>query len=424
MHAIIPVATDLLYELEEQYCQRNNLTGMTTQSPLVEAISKRDFEQAHTLLTAGERLPDDLQDHHLRQLYDQVLGAKAYAVFDQLIDNGSIVTDVYEYEKFDKSIFKNLLDVVRYQPAEAAFLEYLPTVLPKFQNINDEVSGQTLLSYALEIGVDPAVIRILIAAGVETDFRNTAEENLLSQVVNNNALRPEKRLPYLDILLEAGVAINEPNIVGKTALHMAVERSNKEMVSWLLEQGANPNEPDKKGQTPFYYALVHLLDPQMYELLASREPADFSLLNSEGESPFLGYLRMLRQVSPREIGLLKRLLDDGADLQQTAPYYSKGKSAIDWIAEKPADILKTVLEKDGFDINGRDEEGNTILHLVARIDSNYEQNVAKETYKKVKLLLEAGADATITNDKDETPMMLAAKDNLKAKTVELLLSAK
>jgi ankyrin repeat protein len=42
----------------------------------------------------------------------------------------------------------------------------------------------------------------------------------------------------------------------------------------------------------------------------------------------------------------------------------------------------------------------------------------------VKVLLEAGADVSLLNDKEETALMLAEKDNLKVKTVELLLQHK
>ncbi|MOA66374.1 hypothetical protein D3C78_1931100 [compost metagenome] len=54
---------------------------------------------------------------------------------------------------------------------------------------------------------------------------------------------------------------------------------------------------------------------------------------------------------------------------------------------------------------------------------NYDAEAAKEIYRKVKLLLENGADKEITNDKDETALALASTDNLKVKTVELLMKA-
>ncbi|MDO7742560.1 MAG: ankyrin repeat domain-containing protein, partial [Pedobacter sp.] len=59
---------------------------------------------------------------------------------------------------------------------------------------------------------------------------------------------------------------------------------------------------------------------------------------------------------------------------------------------------------------------------VCAFNVNYDQNVAKETYRKVKFLLENGADISLTNTKDQTALMLASDDNLKTKTVQLLLS--
>ena len=78
---------------------------------------------------------------------------------------------------------------------------------------------------------------------------------------------------------------------------------------------------------------------------------------------------------------------------------------------------------DSIDINEQDNEGNTLLHKVCAYNVNYDAEAAKETYRKVKLLLENGADKDIANDKDETPLMLASGDNLKIKTVELLMKA-
>jgi ankyrin repeat protein len=65
-----------------------------------------------------------------------------------------------------------------------------------------------------------------------------------------------------------------------------------------------------------------------------------------------------------------------------------------------------------------------LLHQVCAFNVNYDQEVARQLYQKVKLLIEAGADPNATNDRDQTPMMLAAQDNLKVKTVELLLKHK
>ncbi|MNR10898.1 Ankyrin repeats (3 copies) [compost metagenome] len=91
------------------------------------------------------------------------------------------------------------------------------------------------------------------------------------------------------------------------------------------------------------------------------------------------------------------------------------------MAEKKSEILQTALTNGNIDINRQDDEGNTLLHKVCAYNVNYEAEKAKETYRKVKLLLENGADKNITNNKDQTALALASDDNLKIKTVELLM---
>ena len=128
---------------------------------------------------------------------------------------------------------------------------------------------------------------------------------------------------------------------------------------------------------------------------------------------------MINGRSENEIKLLIEMIEDGGDLYHPSLYYSKDKTPLDQIAEKPAEILEAVFETGKVEINRQDDKGNTLLHKVCALNVNYDANQAKETYRKVKLLLENGADSSITNDEDKTALMLASDDNLKIKTVEL-----
>ena len=50
--------------------------------------------------------------------------------------------------------------------------------------------------------------------------------------------------------MHSSVLVNKPDGQGRTPLHYASERLEAAKVNSLLEQGADPNIPDKKGQTP------------------------------------------------------------------------------------------------------------------------------------------------------------------------------
>ena len=392
---------------------------MLTKTPLLDAIDSANFSTAEELIRNGERIPEGLQSYTLTQLYETLIAKRGFAVLKALAAAGQIAMDVYELEKFDNSVFKPL---IKRLPLDEESLTFLREFVAGAQNINDEVDGKTLLAYAFESQAEPAVIKALIAAGCRTDVKNNAEDNLISQVVRINLMPEPKQLAYVEMLIQEGVDVNETNVVKQTALHIAVERDKSHLVDILLQHGAQPNDQDKDGNSAYFYALAHKFDRVVYEKLSANTPADFSLLNRNGQTPLSEFLRMM-QGGASDTALLEQLLVDGADLDHATPYYNEPKSGWDWIIEKSTEVMQMALQKTGTDINHQDNNGNTLLHKVCAINPNYEQNKAREIYKKAKMLLDAGADPTITNTQDKKPMDLAANDNLKAKTVEILLAA-
>jgi len=389
---------------------------MTDRTPLVEALLNNNFEQAKALLDSGERIPKDLRDSDLETIYSRVFRGKAFDVIDSLIENGGIEVDVYEYDSFDKSVFRTVVNL----PADEETVDYLGRFISKFENINDEVQDQTILSYALDQKADVRIIKCLIDGGCSVNYLNKNDETLIFQVASKNMLDPKISAGYIDLLINEGVDINKGNIVRETPLLLAVQKRKLELVDLLLAQGANPNEQSKDDHTAFFWAAALMFDLKLYEQLSAYALPDFDLVSKDGQHILTEFLRIASRES--DIPLLVKILEQGADLKQTSRYYEKDKSGLDWLAEKPAAIFEAGFNAGGIEVNEQDNEGNTILHKVCAFNVNYDQNVAKETYRKVKFLLENGADISLTNTKDQTALMLASDDNLKTKTVQLLLS--
>lgn len=393
---------------------------MNEQSLLAQALKSGQMETAKDLLNKGEHLPKNLYSHEWGSIFSQIIEHKAFDVLDSLMEDGSIETDIYEYDSFNNSIFQSL---IRF-PANPDFIEYLRSLTARFQSLNTDIKDQTLLGFAFEEGADPEIIRSLVDAGCDITYKNNAEENFIFQIVNNGALalrNKEKAIEYLKFLIAEGLEINTANIVGTTPLHAAIDRNQKEYLDLLLENGADPNAQDKRGRTPFYNVVVDQFNLASYEKMSRYDSPLFELRAKDEGTFFAKYVSRLDRPSENDLKLLKRLLLDGADVQHTSDHYAKEKSALDWAAEKSSEVLLLLLENTNTDINEQDNEGNTLLHKVCGYDVNYDQEKAKEIYRKVKLLLSKGADISIQNDKDETALMLASKDNLKSKTVELLL---
>jgi ankyrin repeat protein len=388
---------------------------------LAEVIKRNNFEEAKQRIDQGEKLPKDLAAYDRGQVYDVLARERAFELINSFVKDGTIEADIYDYDKFEGTIFESLLKNLRNKETD---LEFLRSFLQQTDSLNDALQDQTLLGLAFMNSAPIEVIQVLIDAGCDVNYKNNKEESFLYKIIQAYRIKEEIGLTYLEFLLQKGLDPNARNIVRETPLHLAISENKEEYIVKLLQQGADPNQQGKDGETAFYTALVHQVsDVEMYNLIKAYAPADFDIVNKNDEALLLGIVRMPRSPE-KEIQLLQTLIQDGADIYQTSPYYGQDKSALDWISERDADILQGVLETGVVELERKDEAGNTLLHKICALNANYEEKVAKQIYRKVKILIDHGADVNNTNDLDQAPIDLAAQDNLKTKTVELLLKNK
>jgi ankyrin repeat protein len=394
---------------------------MEQEMDIAQAISKYQYATVFQRIADGEKIPESANPYAVKRVYEKMVEQKRFDLLHLLIDRKEIPTDLYEYDNFRDSVLEM---VIKRIGADEDSLKELEKLVGRFTSINEEVAGYTLLSYAVNEKVKPGIVQALINAGCDARWKNTADNNFLAQTINLTMMGKDDQMAYIHIFLGAGVDPAEVNVEKKNGLHLAAERARVELVQVLLDAGARPNEQDWKGNTPYYYAIIHTGGgEEFYRKLAAVEPPNFTLLNNARETLLSAYVRSMGS-SEQQIALLEQMIDEGADLNQAAEYYSVPKTGWAWMAEKPTAVLQKVLNKTGRDVNEQDNDGNTLLHMICRIDCNYSHEAAKEMYKKIKMLMEAGADVGLTNNKDETAMMLASTDNLKGKIVELLLSGK
>ncbi|WP_437921853.1 ankyrin repeat domain-containing protein [Sphingobacterium sp. LRF_L2] len=391
---------------------------MSEKTPFIQAVNRREFEEAVSLLQSGQGIPASMHSQNLPFFFHQIMRDKGYSLIRALVEHGDIPNDIYEFENFRESIYYPIFKSIN---PDTDLLDLLQFLLTHAENLQDEVDEYTLLSYAFEVEAPLPIVKALIDAGLRTDIRNNAEETLLHTVIKYCRAPAEKLVDYVKLLLAEGLDIQDRNIVKKTALHMAIESNKKQLLDLLLEQGSSPNDQDAEGNSAFFYAIVHKLDLDIYNKLSAFESIDFDQRNKEGKSVLHEHLRMLHGSYETNPLLLTKLLEDGADLNATSLHYHVPKSGWDWVAEKNPIVLDLALRLTMPDINQTDDQGNTLLHKVCAVNCNYDQQVAKDIYKKVKMLLEAGADSQLTNNKEQTALMLASADNLKTKTVELLI---
>ena len=148
-------------------------------------------------------------------------------------------------------------------------------------------------------------------------------------------------------------------ILWETTVFVGADSMPVGITSFLLERGANPNEPNDSGIAPIHIAV------------------------SKGDA------------------LCKLLLQHGADpgLATEAGSTPLHKIALGGSLEAVKHLLQ-----QGADVQPKDADGNTPLHLAAR---RYEPAL-------VKLLLEAGADRFVTNNQGQLPIHLAKENTVGA----------
>ena len=388
---------------------------------LLEAFRNCNFQDAREILKEESNIPTDLQPFERIQLFEKLIQHQAFDIILHFTDRKLIETDLYEYETFNNTLLHKILLNLKDDDASNAFLDEF---LPKLENINDAVDNQTLLGYALEIGASAFMIERLISAGCDLTWVNNAEETYLHQIAANNRIAPELSAAYLKLMINEGLDIDAWDIVKKTPLITAISRNKTLLIDLLLENGAGCNIPDKNEETAFYHAVVHQQNLPLYQKLRETESPDFEIANKNGETILFEFLKRLSRPTETLLDFLTQLIEDGADLYAPAIFYGKEKTPADVTAEQSFAVFTTVLQSDKLDINRVDQNGDSLLHKVCAFDINFDNEKAKDTYRKVKLLIEKGADVNLTNNKDETPLLLASADNLKSKTVELLLTNK
>lgn len=394
---------------------------------LEEAIRSRDFQSVVEAINKGEKLPSNLDKYTRKLIFDILVNEKKFDILDLFAVHKIIETDIYEYENFDYSIFDSLLNFKLPDEQNEAFFE---NFLGHFTNINDEINGETLLSYAFTRNASLRNLKTLLQFGCNANFKNNQEENIIHQLIRADFGRPnlarekyeELLNEYIKLLISNGAEVDNANTKKETPLISTLRFRKDYFLNVLLENGADPNHTDSEGNNSFYYAIVWDRSIDAYRKLCEYQSPELNVPNNLGETVLFNYIKEINFDSiETNLEIIKQLLHDGADLYVPCNYYGESKTPLDCAAGKSAEILNTIIETGAVELNRQDDNGNTILHKVCAYNVNEDHDKAKETYRKVKLLLEKGADPKIKNDQDQTALMLASDDNYKIKTVELLM---
>ncbi|MEA1785636.1 ankyrin repeat domain-containing protein [Arenibacter sp. GZD96] len=397
-------------------------------SALKEAVFSKDSAKIEALIASDNQIFKGLRDFDQRQITSALVRQKQYNILLQICDSRAVTLDLYEMDKLEGSFVETVLSnilfysepvtrfnaekVLEERPDEEG-ITFLKSFVSKIENSNENVGNQSLLKLAILKKLPLEAFQIFINTGCSANETDASENTLLHLDI----------LPhYAEILIRNGANINQKNKAGKTPLENAIENNNLAVVRLFLDNGADLSVKNKEGNSMFYVALVDKVLYEMYDLICDYGFPNFDEPNTEGTILLYDYIRHIDTYSSASsYEYLKKLGAQGANVMTSCTYYGRPTTPLDLAITKHFQVFEIVMDTYFEDINSTDNQGNTLLHKLCAVNLNFDAEKARELYKKVKFVLEKGADATIRNSQDKLPHELAMDDNLKEKIASLLL---
>lgn len=148
-------------------------------------------------------------------------------------------------------------------------------------------------------------------------------------------------LATVETLVESGANINCTLNDGRTALHLAARKEALEIVTFLLSKGVNPDLKNIDKSTALHVAIVTGFELTVEKLLSLEVGTKESL---EASSTAYG-TPLYAAASRRKAGIVKRLLDAGAEIYRIVPENALGPPLFVAVARGHTEVVELLLSR-------------------------------------------------------------------------------
>lgn len=341
-------------------------------------------------------------------------------LYDLLLANGAKITETTP--KGANAILKLV--------GGAKDLKDLSYFLEKGLDLNHtDKDGQNAIDYAARSG-NKAIIAQLIKKGVSYKDTNTDGSNAIL-VASEGGRGPGNSLAFFKYLEGLGINPNVTDNNGVTPIHNLAGR-NKDVTifNYFIAKGVSTTKADKKGNTP----LMNAASRNSLEVVKFFGVKNLDAKNKDGKTA------LTNAVAGNGADVVTYLLENGADSKvidkdgnSLAYYlvksYSKrnlkafnakwdlltakgvniaavqegGNNLLHLAVTKNSTDLLAKIAKYKVDVNAKNDNGLTPLHLAAMTSS---------TVENIKYLIDLGAKTTIVTDFEESVYDLAVENEL------------
>ena len=235
----------------------------------------------------------------------------------------------------------------------------------------------------------------------------------------------EENIPNVQLLLEAGTDVNHVSSAVYIPLHIAVTKSNISIVTLLLDQKVDVNSMTSDHKTPLHIATDKGDETIIQKLLAKK--ADPNLKDAPGNTALHLAVQLKQETKPRpqkvwasnrslltasyhacNLQTIQALIDHGADVNAVN---NKGQTALSFACCDGYEACVKILLDTGADPTITDKYGESCLHAAVS------GHCSTETIQKI---IDHGAHVNAVNKDGATPLLLACF-TAQAETVRFLL---
>ena len=252
------------------------------------------------------------------------------------------------------------------------------------------------------------LVEYLTGTRVDNDSYDKYNQHALLQACESGSISA------VDALLKRGADINMQEYgceaEERTCLHIACERSDTEMVGFLLSKGADVNAENRMCQPPLTIAFNKKAKGCIYKLLEYGADPNIRLVNYESvEALLLLYTPLMSAVADGDLEMMKALIKFKANVNACfeGSFENTILTPIIVACEHgQVDALQLLLE-NGADANLVDltcTKKTPLMYLLSQgpWSAAAQPDLSPAMLSCMKLLLDHGADLSVTDDKGKT----------------------